>query len=155
MEILRPAVIRKLYRLRWEVEVSFLELTPITKAEQWHSKSVNGIYQEIYARFWLINYAKLQIHVHTQMPDHPLRDECQKPNFKFPHNFILMRFPKLLKRAPQVMLDFELLQEKSLERAAARIQTLRTGSQSLFKSLQYQQLRVGEFFRGKGIVVTI
>ena len=114
--MLKVRLIKKLYRLRWEVETSFMELTGITKAEQWHSKSVNGIYQEIYARFWLINYTKLQIHVHTQKPENPLRDEYEKPNFKLLYNFILLSFPKILKRKPGVLLDFERLRKKSLER---------------------------------------
>jgi hypothetical protein len=115
-ELLKPKFIKKLYRLRWQVEISFLELTGITKAEQWHTKSVNGIYQEIYARFWLINYTKLQIHAHTQKPDNPLRDEYQKPNFKLLYNFILLMFPKLLKRNQRVLHEFDLLRKKSLER---------------------------------------
>jgi len=114
-EILKANLIRKLYRLRWEVEISFLELTGITKAEQWHCKSVNGIYQELYARFWLINYTKIQIHLHTQKPENPLKDEYKKPNFKLLYNFILLSFPKLLKRNPRVLLDFERLQKRSLE----------------------------------------
>jgi hypothetical protein len=113
---LKVRLINKLYRLRWEIETSFLELTGITKAEQWHSKSFNGIYQELYARFWLINFTKIQIHVRTQKPDNPLRDEYQKPNFKLLYNFILLCFPKILKRNPQVLLDFERLQKRSLER---------------------------------------
>jgi IS4 transposase len=32
---LKARLVKKLYRLRWEVETSFLELTGITKAEQW------------------------------------------------------------------------------------------------------------------------
>lgn len=114
-ELLNATLIRKLYRLRWEVEVSFLELTGITKAEQWHSKSVNGIYQELYARFWLINYTKLQIHVQTQKPENPLKDEYEKPNFKLLYNFILLSFPKILKRNQEVLKDFELLRKKTLE----------------------------------------
>jgi hypothetical protein len=114
--LLKSHLIKKLYRLRWEVETSFMELTGITKAEQWHSKSVNGIYQELYARFWLINYTKLQIHVHTQKPDNPLRDDYEKPNFKLLYNFILLSFPKILKCNPRVLLDFERLRKKSLER---------------------------------------
>jgi hypothetical protein len=113
---LKARIISKLYRLRWEVETSFMELTGITKAEQWHSKSVNGIYQELYARFWLINYTKIQIHVHTQKPENPLRDEYEKPNFKLLYNFILLVFPKILKRNPRVLIDFERLRKRSLER---------------------------------------
>ncbi len=116
LELLKPHLIRKLYRLRWEVETSFRELTSITKAEQWHSKSVNGIYQELYARFWLINYTKIQIHVHTQKPKNPLRDEYEKPNFKLLYNFILLVFPKILKRNPRVIIDFERLRKRSLDR---------------------------------------
>jgi hypothetical protein len=114
--LLRANIIKKLYRLRWEIETSFLELTGITKAEQWHSKSVNGIYQEIYARFWLINYTKLQMHVHTQKPENPLRDEYERPNFKLLYNFILLVFPKILKRNPQVLSDFKKLSKKSTEK---------------------------------------
>jgi hypothetical protein len=116
LELLKPHIILKLYRLRWEIEVSFLELTGITKAEQWHTKTVNGIYQELYARFWLINYTKLQIHVHTQKPNSPLRNDYEKPNFKLLYNFILLSFPKILKRSPQVLIDFERLRKRSLER---------------------------------------
>jgi hypothetical protein len=116
VELLKANLIRKLYRLRWEVETSFHELTGITQAEQWHTKTVNGIYQEIYARFWLINYTKLQIHVHTQKPESPLRDEYEKPNFKLLYNFILLSFPKILKGSPRVLKEFELLRKKTLER---------------------------------------
>lgn len=116
LEILKSEIIKKLYRLRWEVEISFLELTGITKAEQWHTKTVNGIYQEIYARFWLINYTKLQIHAHTQKPSNPLRDEYKKPNFKLLYNFILLIFPSLLKRNQKVLYEFDLLRKMSLEK---------------------------------------
>ena len=38
------------------------------------------------------------------------------PNFKLLYNFILLSFPKILKRNPQVILDFEYLRKKSLEK---------------------------------------
>jgi hypothetical protein len=116
VELLKPAIIRKLYRLRWEIETSILELTAITRAEQWHSKSYNGVLQELYARFWLINYTKLQIHRHSKKPENPLRDRYEKPNFKLLYNFILIAFPKILKGNPRVLLEFEHLRKRSLER---------------------------------------
>ncbi len=117
---LNPKLIAKLYRLRWEVETSFLELTGITKAEQWHSKSVNGILQELYARFWLINYTKIEIHVRTKKPSNPLKDEYERPNFKLLYNFVLLMFPKIMKRNQKVLADFEWLRKKSLERRKHR-----------------------------------
>ena len=120
VELLQPRIIGKLYRLRWEVETSFLELTAITKAEQWHSKSVNGILQELYARFWLINYVKLQIHVQTKKPGNPLRDKYEKPNFKLLYNFVLLLFPKIMKRDPEVIRDFDHLRKRSLEKRRHR-----------------------------------
>lgn len=120
LEILKPKLILKLYRLRWEVETSFLELTAITKAEQWHTRSVNGILQELYARFWIINYVKLETHVPTQKPVNPLKDEYEKPNFRLLYNFILLMFPKILMRNPKVLDDFERLRKRSRERRIHR-----------------------------------
>lgn len=53
--------IANLYRKRWEVEGSFRDLTSTMKAEQWHSKKLNGILQEIYALLWFINVTRIQL----------------------------------------------------------------------------------------------
>jgi hypothetical protein len=116
LELLKPSIIRKLYRLRWEVETSFRELTSITKAEQWHTRSVNGIYQELYARFWLINYVKLTTAILTEPPTNPLQTQYEKPCFKLLYNFTLRMFPKILRGNQKVFLDFERLRKRSLER---------------------------------------
>lgn len=47
-----------LYKLRWEVELFFRKVTSDTKGEQWHSKSYNGILQELYCRMWAINFTR-------------------------------------------------------------------------------------------------
>ena len=39
--------IDELYALRWEVETSFRDLSHTLKIEQWHSKSLNGVLQEL------------------------------------------------------------------------------------------------------------
>jgi hypothetical protein len=113
---LREKLIWKLYRLRWEVETGFREITAITKAEQWHSKSSNGILQELYCRLWLINYTKIQKGLRSQKPKNPLRDVYEKPSFKLLYQWIIFHFPKILRRTSGVWKDFEGLTKRSLER---------------------------------------
>lgn len=114
--LVRTQIIYKLYRLRWEVETSFREFTSITKAEQWHSKSMNGVLQELYCRFWLINYTKIQTFIRIQKTKNPLRDEYQKPNFKLLYNWIITHFHKILRRTSGIWKDFEGLTKRSSER---------------------------------------
>lgn len=119
-ELVRPQIIRKLYRLRWEVETSFRELTGITRGEQWHSKNVNGLLQELFARLWLINAAKFEVRMAKEERQaeregkiskikkgkkskktikagkNPLRDDYERANFKLTYNLLLMLFPKIL-----------------------------------------------------------
>lgn len=125
-EFLRPQLIRKLYRLRWEVETSFLELTGTTQAEQWHSKTLNGVLQELYCRFWLINYTKIQVlelqgrsktkKRVKQKPENPLRDEYRKPCFKLLYAWVVLHFSKLLRRTSHIWEHFERLTKMSTER---------------------------------------
>lgn len=103
------SLILKLYRLRWEVETSFLELTGITKSEQWHSKSYNGIMQELYALIWLINATKSVMHICGRLPQNPLKRTYKKPNFKLIFNVLAdsitdlwYRFRELIKRITQL-----------------------------------------------------
>ena len=84
-----PELIRDLYLSRWEVETSFKELTATTKGEQWHSKTYNGIMQELYAKFWLINFTKLNMLMAGQKPNNPLEEIYFKPNFKVIFNYVL------------------------------------------------------------------
>jgi hypothetical protein len=77
-----PNTIQKLYTLRWEVEISFKDLSHTMKAEQWHSKSMNGILQEFYMLFWLMNWTKIQISKQRKPPTDPLYKVYWKPNFK-------------------------------------------------------------------------
>jgi hypothetical protein len=111
----KPKLIWSLYRLRWEVETSFLELTSITKMEQWHSKFMNGILQEIYALMWLINYTKIQTHKWLKKGRNPLKTQYSKPNFKLIMNWILLIFPKILKRVQTVLRELKSLIKKSTE----------------------------------------
>ncbi len=52
--------IADLYARRWAVESSFKD-SVTQKFEQWHSKTENGILQELYTHLWLLNWTRLQI----------------------------------------------------------------------------------------------
>lgn len=108
--------LEKLYYARWEVETSFKELTGTFKLEQWHSKSTNGIYQELYALFWLINFVKLQIHKTMKKPKNLLRSDYKRANFKAILNWVLNRFGKILKRIQRLYFELRKLIKKSTER---------------------------------------
>lgn len=112
----KPKLIQGLYRLRWEVETSFKELTATTRIEQWHSKSLNGILQEIFALFWLINFVKIQSFFRGKKPENPLLEEYRRPNFKLLFNYVLLNFQKILKRKPGVLDQMAILIRKSIEK---------------------------------------
>jgi hypothetical protein len=73
--------IAALYRRRWEVETSFRDLTHTMKLEQWHSKLLNGVLQELFALLWLINTTKIQMAL--ALPNNkPLENIYKRANFK-------------------------------------------------------------------------
>lgn len=52
--------INELYTRRWSIETAFRD--SVTQGlEQWHSKTENGLLQELYAHLWLLNWARLQV----------------------------------------------------------------------------------------------
>lgn len=74
--------IGQLYRARWEVEISFRDQTSSAlRLNQWHSRKINGILQEIYALFWLINQIKIQLLRVVRKIDW-FHKTYQKANFK-------------------------------------------------------------------------
>ena len=90
--------IRSLYNLRWECETAFLDLVSSFKVEQWHSKFLNGILQELFATLWLYNYSKSQILISGQVNKNPLNWEYCKPNFKFILDWIIRKLGRIFKR---------------------------------------------------------
>lgn len=56
-----PAVIKELYRKRWGIETSFRKLKYTVGLLYFHSKKVEFIFQEIYARLIMYNYFELII----------------------------------------------------------------------------------------------
>ena len=91
--------IRSLYNLRWEVETSFLDLAKTFQIEQWHSKSLNGILQELYATLWLYNYTKTLILKTGQILKDPLNWDYEKPNFKFILDWVIRKLSRIFKKA--------------------------------------------------------
>ncbi len=89
--MLSRQLILQLYRMRWEVETSFKEMTSITKSEQWHSKSYNGILQELYALMWLINATKGIMKIAGVSPLDPTKRVYRKANFKLIFNLLAQR----------------------------------------------------------------
>jgi hypothetical protein len=82
--------ISDLYALRWECETANRDLSTTIKVEQWHSQSLNGVLQELYAALWLMNQARIQMAAR-------MRKRCSltslfgyaKANFKLITDFII------------------------------------------------------------------
>jgi len=90
----------QLYQLRWGAETSFYEFSETIKMQQWHSKSFNGILQEIYTTLLVINLTKiLSFFARGQRHIDPEKKTYRKPNFKLLLNyfvrFITANRPKL------------------------------------------------------------
>jgi IS4 transposase len=88
---LSAQTIRELYSLRWEVENSFRNLVQTLGVEQWHSKTINGVLQELYAAFFLLNLTQLEIGDRVKKPKNPLDPEYERPNFKLIFEWIVRK----------------------------------------------------------------
>lgn len=71
----------ELYTRRWSIETAFRD--SVTQGlEQWHSKTENGILQELYAHFWLMNWTRLQVLCESPPPRRWLSRKYKRPNLK-------------------------------------------------------------------------
>ncbi|MGE0527925.1 MAG: IS4 family transposase, partial [Bdellovibrionales bacterium] len=116
MRWLTPDVVRRLYRLRWEVENSFRDLAETMKLQQWHSKTINGIRQELYATFWLMNFVKIQMNKCEKRSKVVLSDVYLKPNFKLAINFVKSRFSKIIHKSRGVLKELIVVLDMSTEK---------------------------------------
>ncbi len=80
----------ELYRLRWEVENGFRDQVNNLPLEQWHSKTENGVLQELYVRLWIMNYARIQQFLSEKRVKNPLSRIYKRSNFKLILDFIAM-----------------------------------------------------------------
>jgi len=108
--------IAKLYRLRWEIETSFKEITAITKAEQWHTEFYNGILQELYCRMWLINLTRSLMAKACQGHVNFEEDTYSRANFKLICSFITDNLQRLWKRLYYLFTHIKDLARKSTEK---------------------------------------
>lgn len=113
---LHAGVIQRLYLKRWEVETSFKDVVDTMKLEQWHSKSLNGILQEIFATFWLMNFTRIQIAKKSKKPKITLCDQYQKPNFKLILDWMKHKLKKLLNRSFSCLRELKKLIKLSTEK---------------------------------------
>ena len=75
--------ISKIYQLRWECETSNRDHALSLDMEAFHSKSVNGVLQELYASLLLNNILRLEAHKNGGFDINPDISTIQKTNFKF------------------------------------------------------------------------
>lgn len=93
----KPTVF-KLYQLRWEAENTFRDLNEVIQLEKWHSKTLNGIKQEIYTRLWLYNYCRIQIlkAVKKNKSNIAINSKYKLPNFKVLYHYLRVRIRDIL-----------------------------------------------------------
>jgi len=111
----------QLYQLRWGAETSFYELSETVKIQQWHSKSYNGILQELYTTLLVINLVKiLSFFARGQKHIDPKISTYRKANFKLLLNhfvdFVTTSQPKLV----NLIYEFQLLIKRSTEKRKRR-----------------------------------
>ena len=98
--------IPELYALRWESEVFNRDLTETMKIEQWHSRMLNGVLQEIYVPLWIYNFTRLQIWFSIGVKNiEAISKHYRKANFKAVLKHICNNFILLLKRKFSVFID--------------------------------------------------
>ena len=115
LRLVNEKTMSKLYRLRWEVENSFRDFTQTLKIEQWHSKFINGVRQELYVGLTLYNFVKLKILSKFDSAKECMKDTYKRPNFKLLFGYVMTRFFEIVKGVRGVLKDFEELLYRSLE----------------------------------------
>jgi hypothetical protein len=113
-----------LYQLRWGAETCFYELAETLKVEQWHSKSLNGILQELYTALLILNLTKiLSFFARGQKTVNPDKPDYKKPNYKLLIDHFL---DFLLRHKPQLshlIRSFQILIKRSTEKRKRRSRT--------------------------------
>lgn len=120
-----------LYRLRWEVENVFRDLVNSLPAEQWHSRTENGILQELYVRLWIMNYARIQQFQNEKEDKNPLRRIYKRSNFKLIVDFIIDHWDEFFARKRKFLQKIKILIQVSTEKR-------KRYSRSVKRQLRYQ-----------------
>lgn len=110
----------KLYCIRWEVEVSFKDFVQSLKIDDFHSKNINGVFQEVYARLWLMNFTRcLVLKTHRVHLD-PEARVYRKPNFKLLYSWVAERMKLILEDFSELWSEFSQLVDLTLEKRTRR-----------------------------------
>ena len=115
LKLVTEKSVRRLYRLRWEVENAFRDFTQTIRLEQWHSKFINGVRQELYVAVILFNLVKLKILSKFNAAKECMKDTYRRPNFKLLFGWITARLSEIMKGVRGVWKGFEELLYRSLE----------------------------------------
>jgi hypothetical protein len=94
----------RFYEKRWEVETSYRDLISTLKLDSWHSRSINGILQELFAMAYLVNSVKMQLAQLTGVEQFEKRN-YNLPNFKLCFELISTNFRLLILRKIDKLLD--------------------------------------------------
>lgn len=110
--------------LRWGTETSFYELSETMKLQQWHSKSFNGILQEIYTTLLLTNLVKIvSFFARGQRHIDPSSQTYKKPNFKLLKNHFLEFLISFRPNLSNLIYRFQCLIKRSTEKRKRRSRT--------------------------------
>lgn len=113
----------KLYFTRWEVEISFRDLVQSLKIEDFHAKNINGVLQELYARFWLMNYTKLQVLKSYRVHMNPGSYSYSKPNYKILFLWMAQNLKAILDDHMKLWGEFVQLVAMTIEKRIRRKRT--------------------------------
>jgi hypothetical protein len=128
----------KLYCIRWDVEVSFKDFVMSPKTEDFHSKNINGVLQEIYARLWLMNFTRILVLQTHRVHLNPIARSYRKPNYKLLYTRVADSLKQVLEDFSQLRAHFVQLIEISLEKRKRRLLSnprLRTSQAILDRNL--------------------
>jgi Transposase DDE domain len=87
--------VARLYQMRWQIETSFYDGTCTLRIKQWHSRFFDGILQELFCAYWLLNFTRIQIAVLSSKPKDLMALEYRRPNLKLLFNWTVLRWTSI------------------------------------------------------------
>lgn len=110
----------KLYCIRWEVEVSFKDFVVSLKIEDFHAKNINGVFQELYARLWLMNFTRILVLRTHRVHLDPEARVYRKPNYKLLYTWVADFMKQVLEDFSALWAEFVQLIEMTMVKRKRR-----------------------------------
>lgn len=110
----------RLYCTRWEVESSFKDFVVSMKIEDFHSKNINGVMQELYARLWLMNFTRILILKSGRVHLNPEDRFYKKPNYKILYRWVSDHLREIIDGIGHLWNEFVQIIEISMEKRIRR-----------------------------------